>query len=87
LHEPKVAAITKGKTHPSCEFGSIVSLAINEDGLILSHKEYQENVADVKTLAPVLQTVERTTGERPQETAADRGMISHMRNRSACESA
>jgi len=73
LHEPKVAAIKKGKTHPSCEFGSIVSLAINEDGLILSHKEYQENVADVKTLAPVLQTVERTTGERPQEAAADRG--------------
>ena len=73
LHEPKVAAIKKGKAHPSCEFGSIVSLAINEDGLILSHKEYQENVADVKTLAPLLQRVERTTGERPQEAAADRG--------------
>ena len=73
LHEPKVAAIKKGKAHPSCEFGSIVSLAINEDGLILSHKEYQENVADVKTLAPVLQRLEWTTGKRPQEAAADRG--------------
>lgn len=73
LHEPKVAAIKKGKAHPSCEFGSIVSLAINEDGLILSHKEYQENVADVKTLAPVLLRVELTTGEHPQEVAADRG--------------
>jgi len=73
LHEPKVAAIKKGKAHPACEFGSIVSLAINEDGVILSHEEYQENVADVKTLAPVIQMVERTTGKKPQEVAADRG--------------
>jgi IS5 family transposase len=73
LHEPKVAAIKKGKTHPACEFGSIVSLAMNEDGLILSHEQYQENVADVKTLVPVLRAVERTTGVKPQEAAADRG--------------
>ena len=73
LHEPKVAAIKKGKAHPSCEFGSIVSLAVNEDGVVVSHKEYQENVSDVKTLAPVIQKVERTTGKRPQEAAADRG--------------
>jgi IS5 family transposase len=73
LHEPKVAAIKKGKAHPSCEFGSVVSLAINEDGLILSHEEYQENVADVKTLAPLIRGIERTTGQNPQEVAADRG--------------
>jgi IS5 family transposase len=73
LHEPKVAVIKKGKAYPSCEFGSVVSLAINEDGLILSHEEYQENVADVKTLAPVIRGIERTTGQNPQEVAADRG--------------
>lgn len=73
LHESKVAAIKKGKSHPSCEFGSVVSLAINEDGLVLSHREYQKNVSDVKTLGPLLSGVRRTTGRSPQEVAADRG--------------
>jgi len=73
LHEPKVAAIKKGKAHPSCEFGSVVSLAVHEDGVILSHEEYQQNVADVKTMTPVIRGMKRTTGETPQEAAADRG--------------
>jgi IS5 family transposase len=43
LHEPDVAVIKKGKHYPDCEFGAIVSLAKNDDGLILSHREYQHN--------------------------------------------
>lgn len=73
LHEPEVAAIRKGKSHPDCEFGSIVSLAINEDGLILGHQEYQRPVADVKTLDPLLRDVKANTGVMPQEISADRG--------------
>jgi IS5 family transposase len=73
LHEPDVAAIRKGKSHPDCEFGSVVSLAINEDGLILGHQEYQGNVADVKTLDPLLQVVQGNTGVIPPEISADRG--------------
>jgi IS5 family transposase len=73
LHEPGVAAIRKGKSHPDCEFGSIVSLALNEDGLILGHQEYQRNVADVKTLDPLLRAVQINTGVIPQEISADRG--------------
>lgn len=41
LHEPSVAAIKEGKSHTSCEFGSVISLSMNDDGLILSHNEYQ----------------------------------------------
>ncbi len=73
LHEPEVAAIRKGKSHPDCEFGSVVSLALNEEGLILGHQEYQTNVADVKTLAPLLAAVQANTGVIPQEISADRG--------------
>ena len=51
LHEPDVAAIRKGKAHIDCEFGSLVSLVVNEDNLVLSHAEYQENRVDFKTLA------------------------------------
>jgi len=35
LHESEVAVIRKGKSHPDCEFGFVVSLAINEDRVIL----------------------------------------------------
>ncbi len=73
LHESEVAAIRKGKSHPDCEFGSVVSLALNEDGLILAHQEYQRNVADVKTLDPLLRAVQVNTGVIPQEISADRG--------------
>jgi len=73
LQESEVAAIRKGKSHPDCEFGSIVSLALNEDGLILGHQEYQTNVADVKTLDPLLQAVQVNTGVIPQQISADRG--------------
>ena len=73
LHEPEVAAIRKGKSHPDCEFGSVVSLALNEDGLVLGHQEYQTNVADVKTLDPLLAAVQANTGVIPQEISADRG--------------
>jgi len=73
LHESEVAVIRKGKSHPDCEFGSVVSLAINEDGLILGHQEYQCNVADVKTLDPLLKVVQANTGVVPPEISADRG--------------
>jgi len=73
LHEPDVAVIKKGKHHPDCEFGAIVSLAKNDDGLILSHREYQHNVADVKTLGQVIGTLKKNVGQAPQEITADRG--------------
>ena len=73
LHERQVTVIKKGKSHPECEFGSVVALAKNEDGLILAHQEYQRNVADVRTLAPMLQRVQENTGEFPSELSGDRG--------------
>jgi len=39
LHEHSVAAIKKGKVHNECEFGSLVSLMRNNEGVILSHAE------------------------------------------------
>lgn len=73
LHEPDVAVIKKGKHHPDCEFGAIISLAKNDDGLILSHREYQHNIADVKTLGQVIGRIKKNVGHAPQEVTADRG--------------
>jgi IS5 family transposase len=73
LQERKIAAIKKGKSPLDCEFGSLVALAMNEDGLILSHKEYQRNLADVRTIGPLMVRFKKTTGQSPKEVGADRG--------------
>lgn len=73
LHETEVAVIKKGKSHPECEFGSVVAMAINEDGVVLAHEEYQKNLTDVKTLNPLLRGVQTNTGNIPLEVSADRG--------------
>jgi IS5 family transposase len=84
LHEKDVAAIRKGKSYPSCEFGSLVSLAKNDDGLILSHQEYQRNVADVKTLGKVITGIKRNIGHRPDDITADRGFDQSLQKQENC---
>ena len=46
---------------------------INDDGLVLGHEEYQQNVADVKTVGRVINRMKTNTGKRPDELAGDRG--------------
>jgi transposase, IS5 family len=84
LHESDVAVIKKGKHHPDCEFGAIISLAKNDDGLILSHREYQHNVADVKTLGQVIGTIKKNIGQAPQEITADRGFDQSLKKQENC---
>lgn len=84
LHEPDVAAIKKGKSHPACEFGAIVALAKNDDGLILSHQEYQQNIADVKTLGRVIAGVKRNAGRPPRDVTADRGFDQSLKKQENC---
>lgn len=84
LHEPDVAVIKKGKSHPPCEFGAIVALAKNDDGLILSHTEYQHNVADVKTLGQVIKGIKVNVGQAPQDITADRGFDQSLKKQENC---
>ena len=84
LHEPDVAIIKKGKSHPDCEFGAIVALAKNDDGLILSHAEYQHNVADVKTLGRVITGIKKNTGQLPREVTGDRGFDQSLKKQENC---
>jgi IS5 family transposase len=73
LHEHKVAVIKKGKANKPCEFGSLVSLTINDDGVVLAHEEYQQNIADVKTVGRVINRMKTNTGKGPDVLAGDRG--------------
>ena len=84
LHEPDVAVIKKGKSHPDCEFGAIVALTKNDDGLILSHAEYQHNVADVKTIGNLITGIKTNTGQPPQELTGDRGFDQALKKQENC---
>jgi IS5 family transposase len=84
LHEPRVAVIKKGKSHPDCEFGAIVALSKNDDGLILSHVEYQHSVADVKTLGPVVTGIKKTLGRSPGDVTGDRGFDQSLKKQENC---
>jgi IS5 family transposase len=85
LHESKVAVIKKGKAHKKCEFGSLVSLAMNDDGVILSHAEYQQNIADTKTAGTVINRMKSNTGLSPKILTADRGFDqSYQKQRQCC---
>jgi len=84
LHEPDVAIIKKGKSHPDCEFGAVVALSKNDDGLILSHMEYQHSVADVKTLGPVVTKIKKNLGKAPREVTGDRGFDQALKKQENC---
>ncbi len=84
LHEPDVAIIKKGKSHPDCEFGAIIALTKNDDGLVLSHAEYQHSVADVKTLGRVITGIKKNTGNCPREITDDRGFDQSLKKQENC---
>jgi IS5 family transposase len=84
LHEPKVAVIKKGKANKPCEFGSLVSLTMNDDGIILSHAEYQHNISDPKTVAKVVNGIKTNTGKRPDLLTGDRGFDQSYKKQQRC---
>jgi len=73
LHEPEVAAIPKGKRSKPNEYGSKVALSTDNNGCVVSHQEYDHNIADVNTTETAVDEWEKVTGQRPEELAADRG--------------
>ena len=72
------------RSHPDCEFGAIVALTKNDDGLILSHAEYQQNVADVKTLCRVITGIKKNIGKSPREVTGNRGFDQSLNKQENC---
>lgn len=73
LHEPKVAAIPKGKRGKPNEYGSKVALSSDNNGVVVSHQEYDHNIFDPKTMDAAVLEWEEVCGQKPQELGADRG--------------
>lgn len=74
LHEPQVKCYTKGKEHKKYEFGSKVSIAIDQaTGIIVGAINFTQAQHDSKTIPEVIEQIERLTGTQPYEAYVDRG--------------
>ena len=74
LHEPDVKCYAKGKEHKKFEFGSKVSILVNQNtGIIMGAINFTETLHDSKTLPEVLEQYERLTGKQADQVFADRG--------------
>lgn len=72
LHEPQVTCIAKGKRGKPNEYGSKVSVAVDKNGFVVTHEEYDYNVGDNTTLETAVTGWEAATGRVPKNLAADR---------------
>ena len=74
LHEPDVKCYAKGKEHKKFEFGSKVSILVEQStGIIMGAINFTETLHDSKTLPEALEQYERLTGEQPAQVFVDRG--------------
>jgi IS5 family transposase len=72
LHEPQVTCISKGKRGKPNEYGSKVSIAVDKNGFVVTHQEYDSNVGDNTTLDESVSGWKTATGQVPDNLAADR---------------
>jgi IS5 family transposase len=61
-----------------------VSLTINDDGMILSHAEYQQNISDSKTMGKVVNGIKANTGACSEFVAADRVFDQSYKKQERC---
>jgi IS5 family transposase len=74
LHEPHVKCYTKGKEHKKFEFGSKVSLLVDQQtNTIRGALNFTEQLHDSKTIPEVLEQYERLNGSEAKEVYVDRG--------------
>jgi hypothetical protein len=76
LYEPDIHVVVRGKAGAEVEFGNVLALGEQVDGLLVSWALYEENLSDSKTsIASVIQGQE-VTGNRIKAVHGDRGMSS-----------
>jgi IS5 family transposase len=74
LHEPNVKCYSKGKEHKKYEFGSKVSLLLDQGtGIIMGALNFTQTLHDSKTIPEVLEQYERLNDNEAKEVFVDRG--------------
>ncbi len=79
LHAPEVYCLSKGKAHKRYEFGCKVSVVTtSKSNWILGVEAHPEPVYDGHTLSAMLDQVEKTTGQVPEDAFCDHGYRGHQ---------
>jgi len=74
LHKPFTACIAKGKAHKKYEYGNKIGLVTGYKSLvILAVEAFEGNPHDSKTIAPLLEQMEKNFDYLPEELVYDRG--------------
>ena len=74
LHEPDVKCYSKGKEHKKFEFGSKVSILVDQNtGIIMGAINFTQTLHDSKTIPEVLEQYERLNGKEAKDVFVDRG--------------
>ena len=74
LHEPDVKCYSKGKEHKKFEFGSKVSILVDQNtGIIMGAINFTQTLHDSKTIPAVLEQYERLNGKEAKDVFVDRG--------------
>ena len=78
LHAPEVYCLSKGKAHKRYEFGCKVSVVTtSKSNWIVGLDTHPEPVYDGHTLSAMLDQVEKTTGQVPEDAFCDLGYRGH----------
>ena len=81
LHEPDIHVIVRGKQGAEVEFGNVLALGEQVDGLIVSWALHKENVSDSKTSIPSVRKALEVTANRTRAVHGDRGTSSAANSR------
>ena len=78
LYEPDIHIVVRGKADAEVEFGNVLRLAEQRQGLIIDWKLYRDPVADnaAKPFAECVKRLVETTGGKLEKLWTDRGMES-----------
>lgn len=76
LYESDINVIVRGKAGSQCEFGNVLAIGEQADGLIVSWQLYQENVSDVSTSISTVTKAQEVTENLIKAVYGDRGTSS-----------
>ena len=74
LHQPDVKCYSKGKEHKKFEFGSKVSILVDQHtGIIMGAINFTQTLHDSKIIPEALEQYERLNGKEAKDVFVDRG--------------
>jgi hypothetical protein len=76
LYEPDTRVIVRGKSGAEVEFGNVLAIGEQVDGLIVSWDLYKENIVDCKTVIPSVLQAQEVCGNTIKAVYGDRGTSS-----------